>query len=436
MIRKTVPLLAAGLFLLMPASALATGEHLYVSGVGDDANACSRTAPCKTFARAISVETGPGGEIDALDPGGFGSVTVTTGVMLSGAGTSAEILATGTTGINVVAPAGSTVIVNHLDINGNGTGTNGISITGGANVVIENSEIWGFAGNGISFTPSAGGTLDVIDSTIHANGGNGLLATGGSVTLEGDSFAGNTCGVAVASTGSTNFATVCGTGATGGTSTAAVDASSVTLSGNRQFGLLVNGSSASAEIAGATITANATGLSAQNGGQIVEVGAGNTVFGNGTDGTPTSTEGAGTAQGAAGPTGATGPAGPQGVPGALGATGPTGLTGPAGPAGQVELVTCTTTTRVRHIAHKAKKLQVKTCKARLVSGTVTFQTTPKTARATLSRTGRVYATGRIALGARTSLAELEPVRKLAPGRYVLTVKRGGHLLERHTVTVR
>lgn len=174
-------------------------------------------------------------------------MTLTTGVMLSGAGTNAEILATGTNGINVAAPAGSTVIINHLDINGNGTGANGISVTGS--------------------------TLDVIDSTIHDNAGNGLLATNGSVTLEGDSFDGNTCGVAVASTGSTNFATNCATGATGATGTPTVDASNTTLSANSKFGLLVNGSSARADIAGATVSANGTGLSAQNGGQIVEVGA-------------------------------------------------------------------------------------------------------------------------------------------------------------------
>jgi hypothetical protein len=437
--RRTVPLLAAGLLLLMPASALATpGTHLYVSGVGDDANPCSRTAPCKTFAGASTKEPGSGGEIDALDPGGFGTVTVTTGIMLSGAGTNAEILAEGTDGINITAAAGSTVIINDLHINGDGSGFNGISITGGANVVIENSEIWGFADDGISFTPSAGGRLDVVDSTIHDNAGNGLLATSGAVTLEGDSFNGNTCGVAVAPTGSTSFATACGTGASGAGGTATVDASNTTMAANSAFGLLANGSSASANIAGDTITANGTGLSAQNGGQIVEVGVANAVFGNGTDGTPTSTAGTQAIQGPAGTNGTDGTNGTAGTPGATGATGPPGATGPAGPsgpAGQVELVTCTTTTRVKHVGHKTKKFQVKTCTAKLVSGTVTFQTAPRTATATLSRLGRVYATGRIALGSRTSLAELTPAGKLAPGRYVLTATRGRRVLERQAVTV-
>jgi hypothetical protein len=270
------------------------------------------------------------------------------------------------------------VIVNDLHINGNGLGTNGISITGGANVIVENSEIWGFTGNGISFTPSAGGTLDVVDSIIHTNAGNGLLATGSSVTLQSDTFEGNTCGVAIASTGSSNFATNCGTGAAGGAGTPTVDASNTTISGSSEFGLLVNGSSARADIAGTTVTANGTGLSAQNGGQLVEVGAGNAVFGNGTDGAPTSTQGAQAAQGPAGPAGPQGAQGPTGV----------GQTGPAGPAGAVEIVTCTTSTKAKRVGHKTKKLRVRTCQTRLVSGSTTF----KAAAASLSGAGRVLAT--------------------------------------------
>src|SRR5438552_5083292 len=94
MIRRVVPLLAAGLFLFMPASALAVAggaTRTWVSGVGDDANPCSRTAPCKTFAGAFS-KTATGGEIDALDPGGFGTLTTINGVTISGAGTDASIL--------------------------------------------------------------------------------------------------------------------------------------------------------------------------------------------------------------------------------------------------------------------------------------------------------------------------------------------------------
>src|SRR3982751_3731335 len=67
--------------LAIPASASAQATRTWVSGVGDDANPCSRTAPCKTFAGAIS-KTANGGEINCLDPGGFGGVTITKSITI------------------------------------------------------------------------------------------------------------------------------------------------------------------------------------------------------------------------------------------------------------------------------------------------------------------------------------------------------------------
>jgi len=79
------------------AVAEAQATRTWVSGVGDDANPCSRTAPCKTFAGAIS-KTAPGGEINALDPAGYGAVMITKSITIDGGGTLASILASG--GIN------------------------------------------------------------------------------------------------------------------------------------------------------------------------------------------------------------------------------------------------------------------------------------------------------------------------------------------------
>jgi hypothetical protein len=167
MIRRTVPLLAAGLFLFMPASAWAVSggaTRTYVSGVGDDANPCSRTAPCKTLSGAFS-KTATGGEIDALDPGGFGPLAVLNGVTISGAGTDASILGSGTNGLTVNVPAGQTVVINDFHINGAGTGLNGISVTGAGRVLIENSEIFGFTHDGIAFSPSAGASTALSTTT-------------------------------------------------------------------------------------------------------------------------------------------------------------------------------------------------------------------------------------------------------------------------------
>src|SRR5437016_11950129 len=103
--RFTIQMLAVATFLLAVASvSQAQATRTWVSGVGDDANPCSRTAPCKTFAGAIS-KTADCGEIDALDPGGFGAVTITKSITIDGTGTMASILNAGTTGVIVNAPS-------------------------------------------------------------------------------------------------------------------------------------------------------------------------------------------------------------------------------------------------------------------------------------------------------------------------------------------
>src|ERR1700722_5988219 len=93
--------LFAALVWICPQLAYAQSTPTWISGVGDDANPCSRTAPCKTFPGAIS-KTADCGEIDALDPGGFGGVTITKGITLDGGGGQvASILVAGTPGITI-----------------------------------------------------------------------------------------------------------------------------------------------------------------------------------------------------------------------------------------------------------------------------------------------------------------------------------------------
>src|SRR5438445_7277000 len=117
-----------GVVMLLVAFAVGTtaaygqASRTWVSGVGDDANPCSRTAPCKTFAGAIS-KTAVGGEIDALDPGGFGAVTITKAITLDGGGGQvASVLVSSTNAIVVAAPAGAEVILRNLRINGISSG--------------------------------------------------------------------------------------------------------------------------------------------------------------------------------------------------------------------------------------------------------------------------------------------------------------------------
>src|SRR5438445_919448 len=116
---------------LTSAPAFAQATRTWVSGVGDDANPCSRTAPCKTWAGAIS-KTANGGEINALDPGGFGAVTITKSITLDGGGGQvASTLVAGTNGIVVQAGAGDTVIIRNLRINGISSGISGIKFNSG-----------------------------------------------------------------------------------------------------------------------------------------------------------------------------------------------------------------------------------------------------------------------------------------------------------------
>ena len=181
----------------------------YVSGTGDDANQCSRTAPCKTFAGAIS-KTATGGEIDVLDPGGFGAVTITKAITIDGGSTMASILAPATNGIVVNAGATDTVVLRNLSIDGSGPtlGLNGISFLAGLNLVVENCAIFNFSQHGIiDFSTTTNGSVyvgNVVTGNANVGMGIGAAATHKAVVDNFRSF-GNLIGLA---TGIGNSVTV------------------------------------------------------------------------------------------------------------------------------------------------------------------------------------------------------------------------------------
>ena len=191
-LRFSLNILAVAAFVLTVTSmASAQATRTWVSGVGDDANPCSRTAPCKTFAGAIS-KTAVDGEINALDPGGFGAVTITKSVTIDGSPTGmAGILASGTTAIiiNIQVNSGSnTVQLRNISMNGAATGINGVRVVGpgvsGLAVFIENCVIFGFRatgagqGRGISDERTAAGSLFVQNTLVKNNFGSGIVAIG------------------------------------------------------------------------------------------------------------------------------------------------------------------------------------------------------------------------------------------------------------------
>ena len=179
--RFTITALAVLVFTLACGSiAQAQATRTWVSGVGDDANPCSRTAPCKTWAGAIS-KTAINGEIDALDPGGFGTVTITKSITIDGGGFVASDLNALVNGIVINITNGAdtqkAVTIRGLTVQGAGTGLRGVNILAATSVFIENSLIEGqngSPGNGIDDSRSTGGLLEINNTTIINCAGNGI----------------------------------------------------------------------------------------------------------------------------------------------------------------------------------------------------------------------------------------------------------------------
>jgi hypothetical protein len=186
--KSALPAILAGtvVTLLSAASAHAQATRTWVSGVGDDVNPCSRTAPCKTFAGAIS-KTAVNGEINCLDPGGFGTLTVTKSITVDCHEVFASALNSGVTAFTINfdsfgADVRKTVNLRNIQMQGADLGTNGVRIVGGATiaggvVVIEDCLIngnFGGTARGISDERISGGELFVINTTVRNNGGSGI----------------------------------------------------------------------------------------------------------------------------------------------------------------------------------------------------------------------------------------------------------------------
>jgi len=177
-------LLAVPLVLALAPWASAQATRTWVSGVGDDTNPCSRTAPCLTWAGAVG-NTLAGGEIDALDPGDFGTVTITGSLTLDGGGGQvAGALLAGTNGITVNAGANDVVILRNLRINGGNAsspaGLIGVQFQAGKALHVEHCFIFGFTQAAIDFEPASGGQLFVTDTILSDNQAPGLTIGSGS----------------------------------------------------------------------------------------------------------------------------------------------------------------------------------------------------------------------------------------------------------------
>ncbi|HXU29276.1 MAG TPA: right-handed parallel beta-helix repeat-containing protein [Thermoanaerobaculia bacterium] len=301
-IRSSRLLLALLAFLLVPSLSFAQATRTWVSGVGDDANPCSRTAPCKTFAGAIS-KTAAKGEINVLDPGGFGGVTITKSISIVSDHIEAGVLVSGTNAIIVNAGATDVVVLRGLDIEGLGTGLNGVRFLAGGALHVERCSFRGFAQKAIDFEPSGSSNLFVLDSVMIDNaapsvGGAIFIkpsGTGSAIgSIDNTRMVRNHFGVHVE--GAANI-TVSNSVASAN-STSGFEA----LNTNAAIGLMVTNSTATSNgIAGVrsdglgtivrvtdtTLFGNANGLQTANGGQIIS-GGDIRNLGNTTGGTPNS----------------------------------------------------------------------------------------------------------------------------------------------------
>jgi Right handed beta helix region len=252
MLRSSSALIIAAVALLgvcgSPAHAQST--RTWVSGVGDDANPCSRTMACKTYAGAIS-KTAAGGEISTLDPGGFGSFTITKSISVAAAGVEGGILVAGGTGIIINAGATDVVHLDGLFFEGTGNGLSGIRILAAGAVHIRNCAIRGFQGApglGIEIAATATTQVFISNCAITKNSGGVLVKPNGGA--------------------------------------AQVFLDRVQVAGNTGSGIRAEGASAVVRLNNSVVFGNGMGLDPASGGAILSFGT-NAIAGNATDGSPT-----------------------------------------------------------------------------------------------------------------------------------------------------
>lgn len=293
-------LAALAVLALASSTAHAQATRTWVSGVGDDANPCSRTAPCKTFAGAIS-KTAAGGEINAIDPGGFGAVTITKAITLNGSGSLTSTLFTSTNGVVVNAGANDVVVLRGLYLQGAGTGLNGVRFLRGKALHVEDCLIQGGTLAGISFQPDAAQTtpaqLLVRSTTIRDFAAAGILVQSAGaavprVSIEKCVIAGSNVGI---DAGGSSQVTVHDTTLTGNAvagirvqNDAAVNVDHGMIAHNGTGVLTEPGTPAgtpTARISEVMVSGNATGVS----GNVASFGNNRLAAGNAADGAPATT---------------------------------------------------------------------------------------------------------------------------------------------------
>jgi hypothetical protein len=292
--------LAAAVFIVaalqtMPAQAQ---TRVFVAAQGSDVNPCTFAQPCRTFQHAHNA-VAANGEIDVLDPAGYGAVTITKSISIQGHGFSGISVGSGGTGITINAGSADKVNLNGLIIDGGGAGAVGIKFIAGKTLVIDSCNVRNMTSDGVQFFPTASSSLSVRNSSANDNSGSGFNITPSGLPLAVSALVERTSvlnnggnGVIIDGSGSTGAinATVSESAAynnvlIGFTATSASAHSLTTMfvnhsvSSNNNSGFTANGTNSGILVAGSTSTANIAGWFAANGSTIVSAGD-NNVFGN------------------------------------------------------------------------------------------------------------------------------------------------------------
>jgi len=284
MIKRAPALMLMALCVCTATAVHAQTTRTWVSGVGDDVNPCSRTAPCKTFAGAFA-KTQAGGEIDALDPSGYGALTINKSITIDGGGGGvASILVNGTNAILVNAP-NAVVTLRNLQLQGlaqsGNPGLNGIEVLAAKALHIERCVIQNFGQNGINIASSDGSQVFILDTISRGNLGNGLNIAGITnaelVTVSSSHFLNNANGVVA---GGLTMTTLLGSEASGNSQSGFVVTSSngtavlnLVDSGainNVRSGLVAGGGAASVRIriSNVALFGNGAGMTVMSNGNI------------------------------------------------------------------------------------------------------------------------------------------------------------------------
>ncbi len=291
--KRTLLVLAVCLIMVGVAEGQAT--RTWVSGVGDDANPCSRTAPCKTYAGAIS-KTAAGGEISVLDPGGYGALTITKSITIQGTGTLASGLNSSVNGF-LINGAGVIVVLRDLSINGAGTtlGVNGVRFIQGSKLIMERVNIQNQSNRCVSIEVAA--TVNLTDVTMSNCTSIGYAAFPSAppaitkTTLNNVRSIQNGIGVYIANGGIANIYdsviannTNVGLVSEQNSGTTTVNVMNSIISGNGT-GITAGNGASTTRLTGTSVFNNTTGFNFVGGGQILTFGN-NYIGGNGGSQTP------------------------------------------------------------------------------------------------------------------------------------------------------